>query len=1300
MKFILTLAFFLPFMSLNVKSINAQITPDSTLGHENSVVRPNTEINGKLVDLIEGGATRGNNLFHSFLEFNLSEGQAAYFVNPTVIQNIFSRVTGGNPSHLFGTLGVLGNANLFFINPNGIIFGPNASLDIRGSFVGTTAEELIFPDGHKFSANNPEAIPLLTINVQPTIGLQFGEDSGSIINAGDLNSGGNISLVGNSVVNRGNISAPEIEMIGIGSGDVLVEIGTSGEVLNITNPTANIPSGSSENPLEPENVVAQKSEVLRPNSKNNATHQSAHQSSGANSEENGIRGETLQLSGSELLSLGLGVNELGEVILNDSGLVIEAGDVVISPLDGGIGLQGERGLLNAANNLQLINTQVGVRGDLSLYAGNRVLMRDSVESPLLAVSGRDLLIQGDQIDIFALNHPYSGLVSGGDMIFRSPNPVIGDAHYWSGGHFQIEQLDGSLGNLNSIEDPIIRAAGDVSFNLYQGTSLHIIAGGSVNAGTIIITDVETGTPGIDFLQEAITLTDGTVVNLDGSQQAIVDIRAGVKPEAIGIPGLTGFDFATDLFAELPPSTSEPATSANIIIGDIAIIPENGTVLITNQYEPNLTLSGGNIRILSSEGIVPDIDTNPTAEIDSVAIDARANVNIDGRILASSSSNRGGDIIINSQGDISLTNGVIDVTGNEGGSININAKNINAIDSQIIGGIGAGLGFDGANSGDVIINASESIGIENSSISNDVRLNAIGNSGKVIINAQEIAIEDGAIISASTAGEGNAGVIEITANDSVTLSGESSQGDRSLIASKVEETGVGDSGGIAIKTFSTFTLSDGAIIDADTLGEGNAGKIEISATDSVSISAIFEESVSDRLIIRSRVKETGVGDSGGIVIDTSNLALSEGAEIIASILGKGNAGAIQITATDSVSLSRRAGIDSGIGPGGLGDSGGIVINTSTLTLSGGARIFSANSFGEGNAGAITIWADSVSLSGETGNTSFISSTSTGDSPEIVIDTSILTLDFAVIASSNFGEKNAGTIQITASTLNLSGGSLIDASNFTSEEGNGGPIQITASTLNLSEGAQINAGTLGKGNGGDIHIIARDSVSLSGTAFNQEFDRDLGGVSAFTLSTGKAGDITIDTPQLTISEGAEIKVFTIDEGNAGNITINVSESLTINGGSVSSNTTGRGNTGEVRINATESIILNSINGENPGLIENTVGEGFTLLITLTDQSVLQFEIADNPQATGNGSRVFIDTQTLSLTKGANITTSTLAFGNTGQIEINATEIVSVDGEFSDGVSSLISSNIAENAQGNLSSGNFYQPSISFPKGAAVY
>ncbi len=135
------------------KASIAQVVPDTTLGNENSIVTPNATIKNLPGSLIEGGAERGANLFHSFSEFSIGDLQRVYFANPIGIETIFSRVTGNNVSNINGVLGVLvGNADLFFLNPNGIIFGENASLDINGSFIGSTANSLVFGDDFAFSA--------------------------------------------------------------------------------------------------------------------------------------------------------------------------------------------------------------------------------------------------------------------------------------------------------------------------------------------------------------------------------------------------------------------------------------------------------------------------------------------------------------------------------------------------------------------------------------------------------------------------------------------------------------------------------------------------------------------------------------------------------------------------------------------------------------------------------------------------------------------------------------------------------------------------------------------------------------------------------------------------------------------------------------------------------------------------------------------------------------------------------------------------------------------------------------------
>ncbi|MFB2919302.1 filamentous hemagglutinin N-terminal domain-containing protein, partial [Aerosakkonema funiforme] len=127
---------------------------------------------------IDSGAVFGNNLFHSFREFSIPTKGSAFFNNGANIQNIFSRVTGGNISHIDGVLRANGGANLFLLNPAGILFGQNAKLNIGGSFLGTTANSIRFADRVEFSATNPTATPLLSMNVP--VGLQMGENPGTI----------------------------------------------------------------------------------------------------------------------------------------------------------------------------------------------------------------------------------------------------------------------------------------------------------------------------------------------------------------------------------------------------------------------------------------------------------------------------------------------------------------------------------------------------------------------------------------------------------------------------------------------------------------------------------------------------------------------------------------------------------------------------------------------------------------------------------------------------------------------------------------------------------------------------------------------------------------------------------------------------------------------------------------------------------------------------------------------------------------------------------------------------------------
>ncbi|MEH2046024.1 S-layer family protein [Nostoc sp.] len=804
----------------------AQITPDGTLGNNSSIITLNVNIKGSASDRIDGGVIRGANLFHSFQEFNVGESQRVYFANPTGISNILTRVTGSNISNILGTLGVNGGANLFFINPNGILFGNNARLDVAGSFVGSTANSFVFGDGLEFSATNPQTpSSLLTVNPSALLFNQITAapiQNNSVALAGFNKSGfdafglrvadgQNLLLMGGNISMDGgrlNAFGGRVELGGLASAGT-VGLNVDGNNLSLSFPQRVQRADVSLINGAQINVRTDNGGSIAINARNLEL-----------SERSSLRaGIGFRLGSTDSKAGNIEVNATGAVNLRDGSLISNAmlgtagkgGDINITA--------GSFALTNAATVLTSTFGQ-GDAGNVTLQAQDRVAF-----------------INGSYIGTSGLGQGNAGNVTistEGAIVFNaldSPKPNI-------------------TGVFSNVEPESVGDAGNIYIN---AASVSLVNGANIynqNSG-----------------------------KLGNAGNVIIQARGSVSFDGVSIDKSS----TSGVFSFLGSNTV--GRGGNISITTETLSLTNGAEVASSTYGQgdagNITIDASNTVSFDNSAIFSAVEEKGRGQGGDIHISAKSlSLSNNARLLASTfGQGNAGSIIIDTKdavfldGNRSRALSTLEKTGEgRGGDIRITTRALSLTNGAQLASSSDGNG----NAGNIIINAQQTVSLSGddtiafSTLDDDGK----GRGGDINITTASLSLTNGAQLAASTFGRGNAGNVNIDAHDTVTFAGVGRNGLYSGAFSSVESGAVGDGGNINITTGS-LSLNSG-FLSASSLGEGKAGNVKVEAN-------------SIRLDEGGIVSLTTSGDGGDIVVSAKDIFLLRRESLISSTAGIAQAG---------------------------------------------------------------------------------------------------------------------------------------------------------------------------------------------------------------------------------------------------------------------------------------------------------------------------------------------------------------------------------------------------------------------------
>jgi filamentous hemagglutinin family protein len=542
------------------------------------------------------------------------------------------------------------------------------------------------------------------------------------------------------------------------------------------------------------------------------------------------------------------------------------------------------------------------------------------------------------------------------------------------------------------------------------------------------------------------------------------------------------------------------------------------------------------------------------------------------------------------------------------------------------------------------------------------LGASGRSGQVIVNVTGTAsISNGGSIYADTAGASNAGTVGVSAG-SISING----GDGTTFTGiSSDAAGTGSAGNVAISTKGAMTLLNNADISSDTYGAGNGGDVVVNAGSLTINGGTSSNYLTGILGLTGGTAQQGVtvnstGSAGKInVVSTGAISLLNGGVIDSESYGLGNAGDVIVKAASLNLDGGTGGIPTFIASdanGVTGSGGNVKVSVkNALTMANGAYV-SADTYGAGSGGDVTVSSGSLSINGGTTNTSnpnidytWISSDAygTGSAGNVTISTkgAMTLLNYADISSDTYGAGNGGDVVVNAGSLTINGGTsnyltgILSLTGGTAQQGvtvnstgSAGKINVVSTgTISLLKGGVIDSESYGLGNAGNV-IVKAASLNLDGGT---------GGIPTYIASdangvTGSGGNVKVSvTNALTMANGAYVSADTYGAGSGGGVTVS-SGSLSLVSAEISADTYAAGNAGDVLVKAASMTIDGGTSNNFTGISSETIG--------IANQGSVN--------STGAAGKVVVTSSgAINILNGAGITSDSGGLGNAGDVTVTA-------------------------------------------------